>query len=90
MPRLYQPAPIRLIPSVLLQLFNPSVPNELILAIPPDDTPSEPSIQIVGQFDGSCMHEDALGGAGYVIYVIEGGRSRVYCMSVSRPAALFR
>ena len=61
-------------------------PNELILAIPPDDTPSEPSIQIVGQFDGSCMHEDSLGGAGYVIYVIEGGRSRVIaCRSVALP-----
>ena len=49
-------------------------------------TPSEPSIQIVGQFDGSCMHEDALGGAGYVIYVIEGGRSRVIaCRSVALP-----
>ena len=61
-------------------------PDELILAIPPGDTPSEPSIQIVGQFDGSCMHEDELGGAGYVIYVIEGGRSRVIaCRSVALP-----
>ena len=61
-------------------------PNELILAIPPDDTPSEPSIQIVGQFDGSCMHEDELGGAGYVVYVIEGGKSRVIaCRSVALP-----
>ena len=61
-------------------------PNELILAIPPDDTPSEPSIQIVGQFDGSCMREETLGGAGYVIYVIEGGRSRVIaCRSVALP-----
>ena len=61
-------------------------PNELILAIPPDDTPSEPSIQIVGQFDGSCMHEDELGGAGYVVCVIEGGRSRVIaCRSVALP-----
>ena len=32
------------------------------------------------------MHEDALGGAGYVIYVIEGGRSRVIaCRSVALP-----
>ena len=61
-------------------------PDELILAIPPDDTPSEPSIQIVGQFDGSCMREETLGGAGYVIYVIEGGRSRVIaCRSVALP-----
>ena len=61
-------------------------PNELILATPPDHAPSEPSIQIVGQFDGSCMHDDALGGAGYVIYVIEGGRSRVIaCRSVALP-----
>ena len=61
-------------------------PNELILAIPPDDTPSEPSIQIVGQFDGSCMREETVGGAGYVIYAIEGGRSRVIaCRSVALP-----
>ena len=66
--------------------LQPISPNELILAIPPGDTPSEPSIQIVGQFDGSCMHEDELGGAGYVIYVIEGGRSRVIaCRSVALP-----
>ena len=32
------------------------------------------------------MHEDELGGAGYVIYVIEGGRSRVIaCRSVALP-----
>ena len=61
-------------------------PDELILAIPPDDTPSEPSIQIVGQFDGSCMREETVGGAGYVIYAIEGGRSRVIaCRSVALP-----
>ena len=66
--------------------LQPISPNELILAIPPGDTLSEPSIQIVGQFDGSCMHEDELGGAGYVIYVIEGGRSRVIaCRSVALP-----
>ena len=32
------------------------------------------------------MHEDELGGAGYVIYVIEGDRSRVIaCRSVALP-----
>ena len=32
-------------------------PDEMILAIPSDDTQLEPSIQIVGQFDGSCLRE---------------------------------
>ena len=83
--KLYQPAnsPDSFCTVTALQ---PISPNELILAIPPGDTPSEPSIQIVGQFDGSCMHEDELGGAGYVIYLIEGGRSRVIaCRSVALP-----
>ena len=45
-----------------------------------------PSIQIVGQFDGSCLREDALGGAGYVVYAIEGGQSRVIaCRAVALP-----
>ena len=58
----------------------------MILATPPDDTHLEPSIQIVGQFDGSCLREETLGGAGYVIYAIESGRSRVIaCRSVALP-----
>ena len=36
------------------------------------------------------MREDTLEGAGYVIYVIEGGRSRVIACQVSCSAALFR
>ena len=43
-------------------------PNEIILAFPSDDMQLRPSIQIVGQFDGSCLREDTLGGAGYVVY----------------------
>ena len=58
----------------------------MILAIPPDDTQLEPSIQIVGQFDGSCLREETLGGAGYVVYAIEGGKSRVItCRAVALP-----
>ena len=61
-------------------------PDEMILAIPPDDTQLEPSIQIVGQFDGSCLREETLGGAGYVVYAIEGGQSRVIaCRAVALP-----
>ena len=46
----------------------------------------EPSIQIIGQFDGSCLREETLGGAGYVVYAIESGRSRVIaCRSVALP-----
>ena len=61
-------------------------PNELILACPPDEEQSVPSIQIVGQFDGSCLREHTLGGAGYVVYAIERGQSRVIaCRAVALP-----
>ena len=52
-------------------------PDEVIFAGPLDDTPNQPSIQIVGQFDGSSLREEQIGGAGYVVYAIEGGQSRV-------------
>ena len=61
-------------------------PDEMILAIPSDDTQLEPSIQIVGQFDGSCLREETLGGTGYIVYAIEGGQSRVIaCRAVALP-----
>ena len=66
--------------------LQPMSANELILATLPDQAPSETVIQIVGQFDGSCMHDGSLGGTRYVIYVIEGDRSRVVaCRSVALP-----
>ena len=59
--------------------------NEMILVRAEEET-CQPSIQIVGQFDGSCLREEGLGGAGYVIYVIEGGHSRVLaCRAVCLP-----
>ena len=90
MPRSYQPAPTPLIPSVQLQLFKSVSPDELILAIPPDDTPSEPSIQIVGQFDGSCMREETIRRS-WICHICNRRWSvSGYCMSVSCSAALFR
>ena len=66
--------------------LQPIGPEEMILACPTDDTQSRPSIQIVGQFDGSCQREEMLGGAGYVVYAIEGGQSRVIaCRAVALP-----
>ena len=61
-------------------------PDEVILARPSDDTPNQSSIQIVGQFDGSSQREERLGGAGYAVYAIEGGQSRVIaCRAVALP-----
>ena len=61
-------------------------PDEVILACPIDDTQNQPSIQIVGQFDGSSQREERIGGAGYVVYAIEGGQSRVIaCRAVALP-----
>ena len=49
--------------------------------------PSQGAIQIVGQFDGSCFHDEQIGGAGYVIYAIEAGHTRVLaCRAVGLPA----
>lgn len=51
-----------------------------------NEEPNQQTIQIVGQFDGSCFREEGLGGAGYVIYAIEGGCSKVLaCRSVGLP-----
>ena len=61
-------------------------PDEVILACPIDDTPNQSSIQIVGQFDGSSQREERIGGAGYAVYAIEGGQSRVIaCRAVALP-----
>ena len=61
-------------------------PDEVILACPLDDTQNQPSIQIVGQFDGSSQREERIGGAGYVVYAIEDGQSRVIaCRAVALP-----
>ena len=65
--------------------LQPIGPNEMILVGTNDET-CQPSIQIVGQFDGSCVREERLGGAGFVIYAIEGGHSRVIaCRAVCLP-----
>ena len=48
--------------------------------------PRQGIIQIVGQFDGSCFHEEQIGGAGYAIYAIEAGHTRVLaCRAVCLP-----
>ena len=61
-------------------------PDEVILACPIDDTPNQSSIQIVGQFDGSSQREERMGGAGYAVYAIERGQSRVIaCRAVALP-----
>lgn len=66
--------------------LQPIGPDEMILACPTDGTQAQASIQVVGQFDGSCHRSELLGGAGYVIYVIEGGQSRVMaCRAVALP-----
>ena len=58
----------------------------MILADPPDRGQNKTPIQVVGQFDGSCHRTEQLGGAGYVIYAIEGGTSRVLaCRAVALP-----
>ena len=60
--------------------------DQMILADPPDKGQNKTPIQIVGQFDGSCHRTERLGGAGYVIYTIEGGISRVLaCRAVALP-----
>ena len=58
----------------------------MILADPPDRGQNKTPIQVVGQFDRSCHRTEQLGGAGYVIYAIEGGTSRVLaCRAVALP-----
>ena len=60
--------------------------DEMILVCPPKESPDGKIIQVVGHFDGSCHGTELLGGAGYVIYVIEGGQSRVIaCRAVALP-----
>ena len=60
-------------------------PDEMIL-VNDRPEPSNTTIQLVGQFDGSSLREEQIGGAGYVIYAIEQGRSRVLALrSVCLP-----
>ena len=59
--------------------------SDIILARTIEE-PDQLTIQIVGQFDGSCFREEEVGGAGYVIYAIEAGCTRVLaCRSVCLP-----
>ena len=70
----------------IVTAFQHIGPDEVILACPLDDTQNQPSIQIVGQFDGSSQREERIGGAGYVVYAIEDGQSRVIaCRAVALP-----
>ena len=65
--------------------LKPIEPDEMIL-VHDRPEPSNTVIQLVGQFDGSCLREEKLGGAGYVIYAVEQGRSRVIALrSVCLP-----
>ena len=57
-----------------------------IIITPAAANPNQSIIQIVGQFDGSCFHEEQIGGAGYVLYAIEAGHTRVLaCRAVCLP-----
>ena len=57
-----------------------------IIIAPAVAEPNQRVIQIVGQFDGSCFHDEQIGGAGYVIYAIEAGHTRVLaCRAVCLP-----
>ena len=68
-----------------IEALRPIEPDEVILAKDRHE-PSDALIQLVGQFDGSCLREEKIGGAGYVIYAIEQGRSRVLALrSVCLP-----
>ena len=60
-------------------------PGDIVIASEAGN-PRQSNIQIVGQFDGSCFHEEQIGGAGYVIYAIEAGHTRVLaCRAVCLP-----
>ena len=60
-------------------------PDEMIL-VNNRPEPSNTVIQLVGQFDGSSLREEQIGGAGYVIHAVEQGRSRVLALrSVCLP-----
>ena len=65
--------------------LKPIEPDEMIL-VNDRPEPSNTVIQLVGQFDGSSLREEKIGGAGYVIYAVEQGRSRVLALrSVCLP-----
>ena len=58
----------------------------MILANPTKAASSTCSAQLVGQFGGSCHHSEQIGGAGYVIYLVTAGESRVLaCRAVALP-----
>ena len=60
-------------------------PGDIVIASEVGN-PRQGIIQIVGQFDGSCFHDEQIGGAGYVIYAIEAGHTRVLaCRAVCLP-----
>ena len=59
----------------------------MILAHRPRATAGAPATQLVGQFDGSCHRTEQLGGAGFVIYTVSAGESRVLaCRAVALPS----
>ena len=59
----------------------------MILAHRPQTATGAPATQLVGQFDGSCHRTEQLGGAGYVIYTVSAGESRVLaCRAVALPS----
>ena len=60
-------------------------PGDIVIASEVGN-PRQGIIQIVGQFDGSCFHEEQIGGAGYVVYAVEAGHTRVLaCRAVCLP-----
>ena len=62
-------------------------PGAMILALPSGPATDTAFVQLVGQFNGNCHRTDMVGGAGYVIYAVKGGESRVIsCRSVALPS----
>ena len=73
-------------PSCTVSALRPIGANEMILAHRPRATAGAPATQLVGQFDGSCHRTEQLGGAGYVLYTVSAGESRVLaCRAVALP-----
>ena len=71
-------------PCLIVATTTISQGDMIIAHVAPE--PNRSAIQIVGQFDGSCFHDEQIGGAGYVIYAIEAGYTRVIaCRAVCLP-----
>ena len=69
-------------PSCTVSALRPIGANEMILAHRPRATAGAAATQLVG----SCHRIEQLGGAGYVLYTVSAGESRVLaCRAVAFP-----